>query len=130
MRRPRCYLACPISKGVLHDNLNNASSAMKLLFQGGFAPLNPAFSAFCGPAFVFESKVWCEANSLGFLTHSEWLELDFSWIEVAELLVRIPGESSGAEAEVAHAKKLRIPVVYGVDEAISWLNNTRGKRDV
>lgn len=39
-----------------------------------------------------------------------WMTIDLSWIRSAHVLVRIPGESSGADREVELAHELGIPV--------------------
>jgi ABC-type sugar transport system substrate-binding protein len=36
-------------------------------------------------------------------------------VSVADLVVRLPGESKGADAEVAEARRRGIPVVYSVE---------------
>lgn len=48
--------------------------------------------------------------------YNKWLELDTDWISVCDVLLRLPGESPGADDEVKHAQKLNIPVVNSVEE--------------
>jgi ABC-type sugar transport system substrate-binding protein len=40
-------------------------------------------------------------------------------VSVADLVVRLPGESKGADAEVAEARRRGIPVVYGVESVVN-----------
>jgi len=47
--------------------------------------------------------------------YEAWMRLDLAWVAVAEALVRLPGESSGADREVALAEQLGIPVFASVE---------------
>lgn len=42
-------------------------------------------------------------------TWDKWLEIDMRWLRSCDCLVRLPGESKGADLEVAHAKESLIP---------------------
>jgi hypothetical protein len=44
-----------------------------------------------------------------------WLKLDLEFLTVCDCLVRLPGESSGADREVARAECLCIRVYEGVN---------------
>jgi hypothetical protein len=48
--------------------------------------------------------------------YEDWMALDLKWLEVCDVLLRIPGESPGADREMAHAKSWGIPVVYSLGE--------------
>ncbi len=52
--------------------------------------------------------------------YSDWLAYDIEWLLCCDVLLRMPGESSGADLEVAHAERHGIPVFYTVDEVIAW----------
>jgi len=54
------------------------------------------------------------------LTHADWLKVDFEFIRRCDAVLRLPGESVGAEAEIAEAKRLGIPVFYSGEELIAW----------
>lgn len=41
-----------------------------------------------------------------------WIDHDLEWLAVCNVLVRMSGESAGAEIEVQRADELVIPVVY------------------
>ena len=49
-----------------------------------------------------------------------WYKYDLAWLEKCDCLLRLPGESSGADAEVEYAKKLGIPVFFD----LSYFLNT------
>jgi len=45
-------------------------------------------------------------------SHDYWLDMDLELVALADVVWRLPGYSGGADAEVARAEKLGIPVVY------------------
>jgi hypothetical protein len=101
-RRLRVYISGPITKGNREDNYDQADEMNRQLIEAGFAPLNPMFSMFS--RYAFEIK------------HSDWMEVDLAWIECADAVIRLPGESVGADMETSHAEKLGIPVFKSVEE--------------
>ena len=44
------------------------------------------------------------------------MELDIEWLSVCDALLRLPGNSSGAEAEVEFARSNSIPVFYNINQ--------------
>jgi hypothetical protein len=47
--------------------------------------------------------------------HGEhWLAWDFQWLSVCDALVRLPGESKGADREVAFCAERGVPVFHGM----------------
>jgi hypothetical protein len=48
--------------------------------------------------------------------YEDWMQICFAWIPQCHGVMRIPGESSGADREVAFAESLGIPVFYSLDE--------------
>jgi hypothetical protein len=42
--------------------------------------------------------------------YHDWMRIDLAWLDTAHALIRIPGESHGAEQEVACAEIVGIPV--------------------
>lgn len=63
------------------------------------------------------------------LSHADWIRIDLAYVEVAHALLRLPGESVGAELEVAHAIKHGVPVFHSIPELVQrfhWQSVTRG----
>lgn len=52
--------------------------------------------------------------------YEAWMRLDLAWVETADVLLRIPGESPGADREVKHARVHGIPVVTSVEDLLAW----------
>ena len=55
--------------------------------------------------------------------YETWMKLDFIWVESCDALLRLPGESPGADREVKHAITLGIPVFYSMDELLIYYQN-------
>lgn len=108
-RRLRVYISGPITKGSREDNYDQADEMNRHLIEAGFAPLNPMFSMFS--RYAFEIK------------HSDWMEVDLAWIECADAVIRLPGESVGADMETSHAEKLGIPVFKNVEDLKSSMGS-------
>lgn len=100
-RRLRVYIASPYTKG---DNFVNTraqidvADAIMNMGHDVFWPLCFAFQHFVHP------RSW-----------QDWLDADLGWVEVCDVVLRLPGESSGADAEVDHARKHNIPVVHSIE---------------
>jgi hypothetical protein len=72
------------------------------LIEGGYAPFCPQLTIL--------------AEMIHPIPYEAWLGIDFEWVEVCDVLLRLPGESKGADREVAHAVSKGIPVVYSLEE--------------
>jgi Domain of unknown function (DUF4406) len=97
----RIYLAGPISIGNMADHTRNAIHEADRLMAAGHSPFVPHLSVF-----------WQIVSGQ---EYERWLTYDFEWIKVCEALIRMPGESKGADREVEWARELGIPVYFGVD---------------
>lgn len=49
-------------------------------------------------------------------SYEDWMTQDWVWIGACDALVRLPGESPGADREVEYAKQLGRTVYFGLDE--------------
>jgi hypothetical protein len=120
-RKPRVYIAGPITKGNLGLNINNATDAFWELLRAGFAPLCPHWSAFAGGIVDTHIGPMAKAERLPCdSTHEDWMGLDLPWVAVSDCVLRLPGESAGADIEVEEARKENIPVFLTVEEIIRW----------
>lgn len=119
--RLRVYVAGPIRKGDLHDNVKQADDAMNALMVLGLAPFNPMLSVYAGGCRRGEHVPYAEADPLAKLegvTAEDWLTMDLAWVEVSHAVLRLPGASAGADGEVAFARDNGIPVFYTLDELV------------
>lgn len=46
--------------------------------------------------------------------YEDWMRIDLAWLRAADVVLRLPGESAGADREIALAQELGIPVVTEV----------------
>ena len=93
----RVYIAAPYTKG---DVAKNVRLAMRywheLAVDGRFAPFCPHLSHFLH---LHRPQPW-----------EFWIEQDLAWLEVCDAVLRLAGESAGADKEAEHARSLGIPV--------------------
>lgn len=104
------YIAGPISKGDQETNVRTAIWYADRLADAGMSPIVPHLNYY-----------W---QALYHRSYESWMALDFALIVKCDLLLRIPGESSGADREVVFARGKGIPVFFTVEDAIKY-NNLR-----
>lgn len=109
--RQRIYVAGPISRGDLAHNIQQAREAGDRLLKAGFAPFVPHLS-------VFWSGNTPEVLPAG-TTAEDWYAVDLPWVAASDAVLRLPGESVGADKEVALAIELGIPVYYNLDALLA-----------
>jgi hypothetical protein len=127
------YIAGPITRGNQWHNGEQAGDAMLLLMKAGVAVINPMLSMWCGVEGEVVKKFDPDATELipvgpsakahgGFreLSHQAWLDMDFEIIRRCDAVLRLPGDSTGADAETAHAATLNIPVFRDINELLAW----------
>jgi len=122
--RKKVYIAGPISKGDLATNINRATTAFVALAKAGYAPLCPQWSVYTNRATTAEDgTVHCQASVFGNdgLSHADWLAVDLPWVCAADALLRLEGESVGADVEVRCALDHNVPVFYSVEEVLRGL---------
>lgn len=100
----KVYIASPYTKGDVAVNVKLQIDTVDILMNNGFAPFAPLYSHF--------------QHMVHPRPYEDWAEIDMEWVRVCNAVLRIGGESLGADAEVALAKELDIPVFYSVDELI------------
>jgi len=103
--KPRIYIAGPITKGDRAHNRQQASDAQYALILAGFAPANPILT-------MDLPYAWD-------IPHEVWMECDLPWVLVADAILRLPGESTGADEEVAFAVQHGIRVYTDIDSLIA-----------
>lgn len=125
MRKKLAYVAGPISKGDIVANLMKAHDAGMALLKGGLAVIVPHGNCFWGnltkggyhlpSAFVPEA---CPGGT----THADWMGCDLEIVRRCDAVLRLPGESKGADMETACADECGIPVFADAAELIRWAN--------
>ena len=103
----RVYIASPYTKGDQIENVKRQIEVAHKLMDLGFAPYLPLLCHF--------------QHQVRPRSYEDWLRLDFEWIGACDILLRLEGESEGADKEVAYAEKLGIRVMYSLEELMTHL---------
>jgi len=96
--RAKVYVAGPYTKGDVAVNVRNAITAANELADLGFAPFVPHFTHFWHMLFP--------------RPYEFWLDLDNQFLPCCDAVLRLPGESSGADKEVQLATSLGLPIFH------------------
>ena len=94
--RPVIYIAGPYSKGDVAINVKMAMKMANTLIDKGYSPICPHLSHFL--------------HMQSPKPYETWLSVDDAQVLKCDALLRIPGESSGADKEVDLAIENEIPV--------------------
>ena len=101
----KIYVAGPLSTGTYSDTTCNVRTALEyansIMILGG-APYLPHLSHFWN---LFYLHSW-----------EEWMAMDRVWVLSCDALFRMPGESKGADQEVAWAKEAGLPIYVRMEE--------------
>lgn len=111
MRNVKVYIAGPYSKGDVAVNVRNAVLAADKVLASGCVPFLPHLTHF-----------W---HMICPRPYEEWLALDNQWVDACDCLLRIPGESSGADKEAERMKRLGRPVFHTLEELLEVMSVSR-----
>lgn len=98
----KVYIASAYTKGDVAINVKAQLDCVDELMNLGFAPFAPLYSHFQHMAHP--------------RPYQDWLKVDFEWVLVCDCVLRLPGESSGADAEVKLALENGKKVFYSIEE--------------
>jgi hypothetical protein len=103
--RKRIYIAGPMTYG---DNLQNAFEAFRTFRQ----LIRLGFSPHCPQMAMLISRM------IGDLSHETWMDVDLPWVHVSDAVLRLPGESPGADQECREAAEQGITVYHHIEDLI------------
>lgn len=110
MRRKKplyVFVAGPLgSSGLAWRNVRKAVFTANTIVQLGHTPFIPHLYMF--------------ADMMMPQDESYWENLDIEWLEACDCVVRMDGESTGADNEVSFAAQRGMPVFYGIDTFGEW----------
>ena len=98
----KIFISGPYSGGDVAQNVKKAIMEGDYIARLGHVPFIPHLTMF-----------W------DLLIHHEyqfWLDQDMEWLKVCDAVLRLPGESPGADKEVAYAEANGMPVYCSVFE--------------
>lgn len=118
------YVAGPITNGPLDGNIRQACEAGMRLLKAGLSPHVPHLSCFMGARQLYEGGIFSPFYLAEVLpegtTHEDWYGVDMPFVRRSDCLLRISGESKGADMEVAEAMRCGIPVFHTVEDVLTW----------
>lgn len=109
-RRTRVYVAGPYTKPDPAENTNRAIVVGNRMWEAGYAPFIPHLT-----------HLWHLVTPK---PYQQWLDLDIEWLRACDVLLRMPGESSGADKEVEFAKANGIPVFFSESDLLAAMGPT------
>lgn len=98
----KVYIASPYTKGDVAVNVRVQLETADELMTRGYSPYVPLLTHF---QHLHKPR-----------PYEDWCRQDDDWIPCCDYLLRLPGESIGADREVKLAERLGIPVVYSIEE--------------
>ncbi len=102
----KVYVASAYTVGDIAVNVRKSIDVGNELINEGFAPYLPLLSH-------FQHMVHPQP-------YETWLGMDLEWVLACDVLLRVPGESKGADKEVEWALTHHIPVFYTIAELKLW----------
>jgi len=98
----KVYIASPYTLGDVAVNVKRQLDVADKLMNLGFAPFAPLYSHFQHMAHP--------------RPYTDWIKIDLVWVEACDCVLRLEGESKGADGEVQHALNLDKPVFYSIED--------------
>lgn len=111
--RLRVYVAGPmLGSGNPYVNIHRGLEISMTILDRGMAPYIPHLTA------ILEM-------TQGERSRDTWLELDKAFLLACDAMLRLPGESPGADQEVVWAVAANIPVFMSLDTLFAWQETRR-----
>jgi len=96
------YISGPYSKGDVTENVRRACFAGNKILGKGHTPFIPHLTHLWH---LLSPKPW-----------ETWLQIDLALLSVCDAVLRLDGESRGADIEVKYAKRLNIPIYTSLED--------------
>lgn len=106
------YVAGPM-RLMIEKGVHDACKMADRLYANGFIPFIPQLSILWSLVTPFGSDDEIYAARLPY---------DFAWIDKCDALIRLPGQSHGADAECEHCGVIGKPVFTEFERLIAWRN--------
>lgn len=113
--KKKVYIASPYSVGDKSSNVRRQIAAGDVLMSNGFTPFLPLLSHY--------------QNEMLPRPETDWLANDLEWVDACDVLVRLDGQSIGADTEVQYAVTNGIPVYYGLEDLLHNINLKKDEAD-
>jgi hypothetical protein len=108
VRKPFVYVAGPYTRPDPVRNTHDAIHAGQRVYDAGGFPYVPHLTL-----------LWHAIIPNDDVTY--WYDFDLNAIDHADALLRLPGDSTGADNEVNYAEQLGVPVFHDEDVLLDWI---------
>lgn len=102
------YIASPYTKGDVAQNVRVQLDIADELMTIGLCPIVPLFTHF---QHLHKPR-----------PYEDWMRIDEEKVRRCDILLRLDGESVGADREVKLANSIGIPVAYSVEELKKFID--------
>lgn len=102
----KIYIAGPMTTGSVDDNIRKGIAVGTAIWDLGFAVYIPHLT-----------HMWSIMHPHDY---EDWMAQDFVWLKACNALLRVPGESPGADREMIYAEENGIPVFHTPTELLDW----------
>jgi len=102
----KVYIASPYTLGDVAVNVKRQIDAADELMNLGFVPFAPLYSHF--------------QHMVHPRPYQDWIKIDLEWVKVVDCVLRLDGESTGADGEVDFATELGKPTFYNYKDLIKY----------
>lgn len=106
----RVFISGPYTLGDVALNVRRAITAGQRVLDAGHVPFVPHLFHFWH--LLYPAPI------------QQWYDLDLIWLRQCEALIRVPGNSPGADVEEEQAKEWGIPVYGSVTEFLLAMSGT------
>ncbi len=106
-RSLRIYIAGPYTHGDVALNVRQAMEAAVEIIDAGHVPFVPHLYHFLHCCFPQPYEVW--------------MRLDLRWLSCCHALLRLPGDSPGADREADVAVQMGLPIYHDVHQLLDRL---------
>lgn len=102
------YIASPYTIGDVAENVSRQIAAAHHILDMDHCPIAPLLSHYLH---IYKQR-----------PYKDWMDMDMALIKRCDILLRLPGKSSGADEEVEFANSLKIPVAFGFEDLPATIN--------
>jgi nucleoside 2-deoxyribosyltransferase len=111
----KVYIASPFTKGDKVENVNKQIEVASILIDHGACVIWPLASHFINKKFP--------------KSYETWMQQDFELLGCCDVLLRLDGESEGADREVNYAIANNIDCFFDLDELLWYIDKEHSCHD-
>jgi|AGTN01.2.fsa_nt_gi hypothetical protein len=127
-RKAVVYIAGPVSGGDIVENVKRANAAGVALMKAGFSPIVPHGSCFwgnrigasCSGTNLKKWSAFIPESLHSDIPYEDWISACLDIVPRCDAVLRLPGESKGADEEVRQAVRHGLPVFTSIEELLAF----------